>query len=125
MLSEELIDNNYDDNIGETHGYRGNELVLANPQLMNKDSGRGRAGIDTHLTPTKKKRRRKDGSLYRHSFQGRCRNSSCGAKTKYMCSTCNDGKGINDKDMFFCHTSTGRLCFTEHVVSHSTRLSYP
>ena len=95
------------------------EGVNHSPDLVDRRTGAGRSGIMAHLTPTKKKRKTKEGGLTNHSLQGRCR--MCGLKTRYVCSTCNDEheeqEGLS-AIQWICHTETQRMCFPEHVAEH-------
>ena len=45
-------------------------------------TGRVRAGVSCHLTPTKRRRRTAGGELTVQRLQGRCK---CGKKTTYLC----------------------------------------
>jgi len=118
-LSEELIDNIYDQVGGTLVARMQSEGVNHSPDLVDRRTGAGRSGIMAHLTPTKKKRKTKEEGLTNHSLQGRCR--VCGLKTRYVCSQCND----DDEDQeglsaiqWICHTETQSMCFPEHVVEH-------
>jgi hypothetical protein len=118
-LAEELIDNTYDD--GSVTRNRGTNGSNASPELLNRRTGSGRSGLQVHLTPTKRKRRRMTGEVTNHSMQGRCR--VCGMKTKYVCSSCDDEAAEasteqNAPTMWLCHSETGRLCFPEHVTDN-------
>lgn len=122
LLSEELIDNTYEQ-VGGVSGARRTcqTATISDLDLVNKKTGAGRAGIAVHLTPTKKKRKRKDGTLTNHSLQGRCR--ICGLKTRYMCSMCDDERNDDDGPssiMWLCHSETYRMCFSEHISDEHT-----
>ena len=113
-LAEELIDNKYDD-AGSARNVVRNPLEVMGSPLMAKD-GTSRCGLSVHVTPTKRKRKRKDGSETIQLLQGSCR--VCKIKTTHVCSACNDEADIK-KDMWICHPKTTRLCFAAHVdVSH-------
>lgn len=116
LLAEELIDNTHDE--GARRRQRAITLTPS-PSATNDRTGAGRSGVELHLTPTRAKRRRKDGSLTNHGLQGRCR--ICTRKSKYLCSACNDEaqeSGGNTSRVWLCHTETGRMCFPEHITSH-------
>mmetsp|Transcript_27389 Transcript_27389/g.38718 ORF Transcript_27389/g.38718 Transcript_27389/m.38718 type:complete len:148 (+) Transcript_27389:242-685(+) len=121
MLSEELIDNcfynNDEDGLMKRRSNR--DTTMQNSMASRSGAQRGRCGVDMHLTPTKRMRKSKEGTDTKQCYQGRCKVNGCRAKTKYMCSTCNDDKTSDDKEVFICHSDTGRLCFTEHMKSHS------
>lgn len=115
-LAEELIDNNYD-RVGGTGSRQqptGSENSPLTQNLINPRTGSVRAGISIHLTPTKKKRKRKDGTVTNHLKQGYC--NECGKKTKYNCSKCLDEMGDEGTtEKWLCHTETGRDCFLNHM----------
>ena len=87
-LAQELIDNNIDSrpqcqrNSGED-GSDGND---ESPVMT--CTGRVRAGVSCHLTPTKHRCRTRDGELTAQRLQGHC--IECGKKTTYLCSVCMD-----------------------------------
>ena len=115
-LAEELIDNNYDRVRGTAS--RGQQQSYSssptNDNLIHPRTGELRAGVSAHLTPTKKKRKRRDGSVTNHLKQGYC--DECGKKTKYNCSECYD-KSLEEgtAEKWLCHTDTGRNCFLNHM----------
>ena len=115
-LAEELIDNNYD-RVGGTGSRQqptGSENSPMTQNLINPRTGTVRAGISTHLTPTKKKRKRKDGTVTNHLKQGYC--DECRKKTKHNCSKCLDEMGDEGAtEKWLCHTETGRDCFLNHM----------
>ena len=77
-------------------------------------TGAPRSGVSAHLTPTKKRRRTLAGKLTNHLKQGRCR--MCSKKSQYTCSLCLDLDMHDDtKEVFLCHSKTGRACFAEHI----------
>jgi hypothetical protein len=109
-LSEELIDNSYD-RVGVT-SRRMRSGVQVSPTAaaaVDLASGAPRAGASIHLTPTKKKRKRTDGTVTNHALQNKCR--ECRKKTKYCCSVCLD----NRKETWLCYSETGRTCFVNHI----------
>ena len=74
-------------------------------------TGRVRAGVSCHLTPTKRRRRTRDGVLTAQRLQGRC--IECGKKTTYLCSACMD-KDDESKTPWLCHTEKRPACFANH-----------
>ena len=64
-------------------------------------TGRVRAGISCHLTPTKGHRRTRDGELTAQRLQG-C-SIECGKKTTYLCSACIENE-YESKTPWLCHT---------------------
>jgi hypothetical protein len=124
-LSEELIDNTFDRGVGGVSGRRSSaEEPGGSPSLFHKATGNPRAGIFAHLTPTKKKRKRKDGVVTNHSKQGYC--SICRKKTKYNCSQCMDNEhpveDDDEKETWLCHADTGRPCFAQHMtIKHDVK----
>ena len=71
-------------------------------------TGRVRAGISCHLTPTKCRHCTADGELTAQRLQGRC--IECGKKTTYLCkkttylcSACMDNDN-ESKTPWLCHT---------------------
>ena len=112
-LAEELIDNTYD----EPNSTRARNNVNRSPSdpMFNHATGTARSGVSTHLTPTKKKRKTKDGCITNHAKQGYC--DECGRKTKWNCSKCMDEKdSYVEKDIWLCHTEIGRTCFADHIA---------
>jgi hypothetical protein len=118
LLADEFIDNNYDNRRGPA--VRG---IARSSQQQNEDdsstisgltsaSGLPRCGVHSHLTPTKRKRRRKDGSMTMSLLQGRC--MECGRKSTYLCSECVDDK-IGSREAWCCHTKNGKICYPTHV----------
>lgn len=115
LLAEELIDNTYDTVQGNTPTNA--DAGVMNSELLDRTTGAGRAGVDAHLTPTKQKRRRCDGTVTNHSKQGRCR--MCLKKTRHICSQCkDDDQAFENPVMWLCHTETGRFCFPEHATKY-------
>ena len=116
QLIEELIDNNYD-----RVGGRRNSLEPANVGgvvAAHAVAGvqRPRSGIDAHLTPTREKRRKADGTRTNESHRGRCR--VCHKKTPFTCSKCVDE--ATDAG-WVCHAITTRDCYRTHMMEvHNT-----
>ena len=100
-LAEELIDNNIDSRPQRRRnsGEDGSDSNDESPVMT--CTGRVRAGVSCHLTPTKRRRRTGDGVLTAQRLQGCC--IECGKKTTYLCSACMD-KDDESKTPWLCHT---------------------
>ena len=100
-LAEELIDNNIDSRPQRQRnsGENGSDSNDESPVMSR--TGRVRAGVSCHLTPTKRRRRTAGGELTVQRLQGRC--IECGKKTTYLCSACMD-KDDESKTPWLCHT---------------------
>jgi hypothetical protein len=82
-LVEEVIDNSFD-----RIGRRERQCVADESEAM--VNGEPRSGLSAHLTPTKRKRRRRlSGEVLAGARQGKCR--ICGRKSTLICSECKDG----------------------------------
>ena len=96
-------------------GARARARARASP-LFHHATGQPRAGINAHLTPTKKNRRVNGTLSNRHAKQWYCK--ECKRKTKYMCSECWDMSDAGEgKEIWLCHTQLGRSCFAKHMDS--------
>ena len=115
-LATELIDNNFD-RIGGIRRFSREEsnIPVVVAECFDATTMLPRSGISTHLTPTKRRRRTKDGEYTSFTFQGHC--IICGNKTRYQCSKCRDGAHLFQKDNigYLCHTQNGKLCFMHHL----------
>jgi Transposase IS4 len=76
---------------------------------------RPRSGISAHLTPTKRKRKNKEGETLPYALFGNCVECKR-SKSRFLCSVCSDDDG-NMCKIFLCNSSTGRPCFQNHVQS--------
>ena len=89
-LAEELIDNNIDSRLQHRRnsGEDGSDSNDESPVMTH--TGRVRAGVSCHLTPTKCRHHSctVDGELTVQRLQGHC--FECGKKTTYLCSACMD-----------------------------------
>ena len=113
-LATELIDNTYDTvGGGRRRTSQGNST--GSPVSLTDNCGRVRCGVDHHVTPTKRKKKKRNGDVTNHSMQGHC--VICKKKTRFLCSTCNDEreKGVVGKSPWICHAETGRDCFKSHT----------
>ena len=110
-LAEELIDNNIDSMLQHwrNSGEDGSDSNDESPVMMR--TGRVRAGVCCHLTPTKHHHRTRDGELTAQRHQGRC--IECGKKTTYLCSACMDNDD-ESKTPWLCHTEKQPACFANH-----------
>ena len=106
-LAEELIDNQYD-----RVRCRTRSGATASPELIGQDGMPRAGGMSAHLTPTKRKRNK---GTSRFLGQGRC--CICSKKTTSVCSRCLDNE---EKEVFCCHSKTGRDCFAQHCSKHDT-----
>jgi Transposase IS4 len=111
-LSAEMIDNTYD-KVTPVVGRKrrgGNEVERISPAVC-RTTGAPRAGVSIHLTPTKKLRRKRDGTVTVQCKQGYC--CICGKKTTHECSACEQKN--DNKTGWCCHSKTGCQCFPEHI----------
>ena len=110
-LAEELIDNNIDSwpQCRRNSGEDGSDSNEESPVMT--CTGRVRAGISCHLTPTKCRRRTGDGELTVQRLQGR--RIECGKKITYLCSACMDNDN-ESKTPWLCHTEKRPACFANH-----------
>ena len=108
-LAEELIDNNIDSRLQlwRNSGEDGSDSNDESPVMTH--TGRVRAGISCHLTPTKCRCHTRDGELTVQRLQGCC--IKCGKKTTYLCSACMDNDDEESKTPWFCHTEKQPGCF--------------
>ena len=119
-LAEELIDNNIDSrpqcrrNSGEDGSDSNDESAVMTC------TGRVRAGVSCHLTPTKHCCHTSDGELTVQRPQGRC--IEYGKKTTYFCSACMDNDN-ESKTPWLCHTEKRPACFADHY-KHTHLESY-
>ena len=100
-LAEELIDNNIDSQLQCWRKSAEDGSDSNNESPVMTCTGRVRAGVSCHLTPTKCRRRTGEGELTAQRLQGHC--IECGKKTTYLCSACMD-KDDESKAPWLCHT---------------------
>ena len=110
-LAEEMIDNDFERVY--TRRNRGSPSATSPSNLVSRD-GRVRSGTSAHLTPTKKRRKRKvpGGGFIETNYRQQMRCKVCGKKTIHLCSQCQDE---NEKDFYLCDTKKGDTCFADHV----------
>jgi hypothetical protein len=118
LLAQELIDNKYDTigSNGSGRRSRAEDCPEARARFMSND-GPARCGSGPHVTPTKRRRKRSDGTITRNLFQGHCR--VCTKKTTFVCSVCKDDNEdgiIHGKEVWICMNKRGRNCFYEHMT---------
>jgi hypothetical protein len=99
-LAEELIDNTYGSRMGtrQRHATSPTHIITT----------------AAHLTPTKRKRKDKNGQPLRFSLQGQCK--VCQKKSSCICSLCKDKQGpeVRSEPWLCHHRNGGRDCFEEH-----------
>ena len=121
-LAEEIIDDTYDRFVVRSaEGMRRN-IVDSNDETFDDDNplfGRNNGApicvIAIHVTPTKKRRKKRDGKETQYLLQGGCK--VCWKKTTHVCLDCADTDAVKN-EMWVCHPKTNRSCFVQHV--HST-----
>ncbi len=112
-LSAELIDNTYDC-IGRRRSRSPDQVTTPTGAAVCHLTGNSRVGEGPHLTPTRRKRKDKDGNETNQKFQGHCR--VCKQKTTYVCSVCKDDPNIFDEGWICYPTATvDKDCFPIHL----------
>ena len=83
LLDEELIDNSYENSNMAWKSCRneGDGNASASPTLA-AGTGAPRGGVAAHITPTKRRRIRKYGTITKFLMQGRC--MECKNKSTYL-----------------------------------------
>jgi hypothetical protein len=110
QLAEELIENTFDTRAGRRR---------MSPSSIARLGEQATMGIETHATPTKRRRKKRDGSLTPYLLQGRC--SQCQRATTHVCSTCSQiFADRNEYGGWICSSRQGRLCFNLHVTNTHT-----
>lgn len=105
QLATELIDNFYDRPYLRLSGSdRGSD------KGDSPNDRRISSGIGVHLTPTRAKRKTKEGVVTKYALQGACRVCKV-KKTTHLCSSCLSDTGT----VWVCHAVTGRDCFVRHL----------
>ena len=104
-LATELIDNTFDG-----HNLRRNSTFNdgVSSQIVKYFSTNG---IGIHLTPTKERRRSKDGTVTSFAMQRKCRICKTN-KTTHLCSACIASGGTT---VWLCRGTCGGSCFLEHL----------
>lgn len=108
-LAEELIDNDCD----SLPARRRRAPEVDPTQSGAYDAGVPRSGVGAHLTPTRKRRRSREGTVTAHRQQARC--VVCGGKTTHVCSLCRE-ENVDEREVAVCNTRRGRSCFPTHLA---------
>ena len=122
-ITEEMIDNTYDRFMMLISEGKRRTIVDSYDKTFDDDNplfgrinGAPRFGIAIHVTPTKKRRKKRDGIETQYLLQGECkvfRN-----KTTHVCLGCVDTYAVKN-EMWVCHPKTNRSCFSKHVhITH-------
>jgi hypothetical protein len=109
-LSMELIDNTFDTRAGRTK--------RSSPSAVARHQSRPTMGIDaTHVAPTKRRRKKQDGTVTPYLLQGRC--THCQRATTNVCSSCSETfEEVGEYGGWICSSRQGRNCFTMHLAAH-------
>ena len=98
-LAEEMIDNTYDRLMMRSAEGRRRNIVDSDDETFDDDNllfvrinSAPRCGISLHVTPTKEKRKKRDGTKTQYLLQGEC--NLCRKKTTHMCSDCEDTNAV-------------------------------
>ena len=117
LLAEELIDNTYDAAAGPRRNLLTQNLDNESATL-NAETGMPRGGVNSHITPTKN-RRRVNGEVSTYLKQGRC--TECRMKTTMCYSDCVDeiqiGSENAPRSSWICSTKEGKMCYANHMRS--------
>lgn len=112
-LAEELIDNTFDTRRSSARRRAGDGEENALNGAYCPRTSVPTSGVGPRLTPTKQKRTKRDGTITKQNYQGHCAAAGCNGKAKFVCSVCRDKPG--GREIFFCHSDTGRDCFAKHL----------
>ena len=82
--------------------------------VFGRINGNTGCGIALHVTPTEKRRKKRDGAETQYLLQGECK--VCRKKMTHVCSDCADIDAVKN-EMWACHPKTNRSCFVQHVYS--------
>ena len=110
MLSEQLIENKYDESALRKRASRG---AMGNNGLAHDDGDRA---IPPHLhlislTPTKKKKKGGTGNV---SFQGRC--MVCSIHTRYVCRECQRFQPDISLHQYHVCDKNEKACMSQHIL---------
>ena len=121
-LAEEITDNTYDRfMMRSAEGRRrtifdsDDETVGDNSPLFVRIYGAPICGVAIPIIPTKKRRKKRNGTYPQYLLQGECK--VCRKNTTHVCSDCADTDVVKNK-MWVCHPKTNCSCFIQRV--HST-----
>jgi Transposase IS4 len=112
-LATELIDNTYDRTRFRRRRTNMGDAESPDAEFFHPQTQQPRCGASIHLTPTRRKRKNRQGEFTRNTFQGRC--MICRQKTQYQCSFCKDENTETDVG-WLCHTKNGKTCFVDHIA---------
>ena len=100
-LAEEMIDNTYDRFIMRSTEGRRRTIVDSDDKTFDDDNplfgrinGAPICGIDLHVTPTKKRGKKRDETETQYSLQGECKVFR--TKTTHVCSDCADTDAVKN-----------------------------
>ena len=117
-----MIDNTYNRFMMRSAEGRRRNIVNSDDETFDDDNplfdrinSAPRCGISLHVTPTKKRRKKRDGTETQYFLQGECKVFR--KKTAHVCSDCADTNAVKN-EMWVCHLETIRSCFAQH--GHST-----
>lgn len=105
-LAEQLIDNCFD------HVGRRDRQVLPS-ESATYNNGAPTSGVGAHLTPTRRRKRRRNGEVTSATRQNKCRVCRVALSTK-ICSLCKE-EDPDGREVHICDTRGGRLCFATHM----------
>ena len=100
QMALELVDNNYD-----AVGLRAHSSVDDGAAVLT-------SGLGPHATPTKKRKRKRNGTEASARAQKDC--VVCGKRTTRVCSQCREE---SIEEVFICNWSKGRICFISQALS--------
>ena len=109
-LAEQLIDNSY-------NGLGRRNRDSATPSPARVPTNDHSSGVDAHLTPTKRKKRTRDGIETKYTMQGRCMECNKPGTTQ-VCSECTENPSNTKIDNFLCSTRKGKQCFRAHIQKY-------
>ena len=85
--------------------------------LFGRINGAPRCGIALHVTPTKKRRNKRDGAETQYLFQSECKVFQ--NKTTRVFLDCADTDEARN-EIWFCHPKTNRQFFHRMCIAHMT-----
>ena len=101
-LVEEMIDNTYDRFMIRSAEGRRRDIVDSDDETFNDDNplfgrinGAPICEISLHVTPTKKRINKRDGTETQYLLQGECK--VCWKRTTHVCSDCADTNAIKNE----------------------------
>ena len=119
IFTEEIIDNSYENSNMAWKSCRngGDGNASASPTLA-AGTGAPRGGVAAHITPTKRRRIIKYGSITKCLMQGKCMEFK--NKRTYLCSQYVDDKvacltNSTHVDPWICATKNDKLCYANNM----------